>query len=134
MLRINNEPTKGTWAQSVINNFLLKKQNFVCIKDSIWTIKQCIIRNRVLVLIFNYTEILTFTLCLLLISCYLKCFLVNLSFMGNSISHSDFFCSKLTNNPRNIGSKIQELTHRKLIFKNLSVTHEQQMTFLTINK
>ena len=50
----------------------------------------------VLVLIFNYTEILTFTLCLLLISCYLKCFLVNLSFMGNSISHSDFFCSKLT--------------------------------------
>ena len=26
--------------------------------------------------------------------------------------------SKLTNNPRNIGSKIQELTHRKLIFKN----------------
>ena len=44
MLRINNEPTKGTWAQSEIYNFLFMKQNFVCIKDSIWTIKH-IIRN-----------------------------------------------------------------------------------------
>ena len=78
--------------------------------------------------IFNYTEIFTFTLTFMLISCYLEWFLVNPSFMGNSISHSDFFCSKLTNNPQNIGSKIQELTHRKLIFKKLSVTHEEQVT------
>ena len=37
---------------------------------------------------------------------------------------------KLTNNACNIGSKIQEVTHRKLIFDNLSVTHEESITFL----
>ena len=55
MLRINNEPMKGTWAQSVINNFLLKKQNFVSIKDSNWTINSVLLETEWVTIIFDYT-------------------------------------------------------------------------------